>query len=135
MARAQRSVEKEAFWRGILDEQRQSGLNVRTFCRARAISEPSFYAWRRTLAACDVERTADGDGQSKQRLIPVEIVSAKQEHVSAIDVAENKRLEIGTPGGYTLRFAADASSETIARVLDVLARCSAQRAAKGISAC
>jgi len=131
MARSQRSVEKEAFWRAKLDEQRQSGLHVRAFCRAKSISEPSFYAWRRALAARDAERTAAGDRQGRPWLIPVEIVSAERENASPIAVEGNKPLEIGTPGGFTLRFAADAPSETIARVLDILARC----AAEGTSAC
>ena len=142
MARSERSVEKEAFWRAKLDQQRQSGLNVRAFCRTQSISEPSFYAWRRALAARDVERTVAGrertvagDRPGKQRLIPVKIVSALREPVSSIDVEGNQRLEIVTPGGFTLRFAVAASSETIARVLDLVAHHSSRCTAKGISAC
>lgn len=131
MARSERSVEKEAYWRRMLDEQRQSGLSVRAFCRARSISEPSFYAWRRALAARDAARTGAGNRRGKQRLIPVNIVSAQREPVLPVAVAENARLEIVTPGGFTLRFAADASSDTLARVLAIVACCTA----KGTSAC
>lgn len=145
MARSERSVEKEAFWRAKLDEQRQSGLNVRAFCRARSISEPSFYAWRRVLAARDAEKSGDRreriaglnrpNHPGRQRLIPVEVVSAQRELVSPSNIAENARLEIVTPGGFTLRFAADAPADTLVRVLDILAHHSAQRTAAGISAC
>jgi hypothetical protein len=154
MARSERSVEKEAFWRAKLDEQRQSGLNVRAFCRARSISEPSFYAWRRALQDRDAEtsaarsaqsgngrqriarrprhaRTAARKSQGRQRLIPVNIVSTQREPVSPSNIAENARLEIVTPGGFTLRFAADASSDTLARVLNIVACCTV----KGTSAC
>ena len=99
---------------------------------ARSISEPSFYAWRRALAARDVENTAAApemtgskrerttvgssrSGQSRQRLIPVEIVSSLRESASPIELEESQRLESVTPSGFTLRFAADASSETLAR--------------------
>jgi len=142
MAISQRSVEKETYWRAKLDEQRQSGLQVRAFCRAKSISEPSFYAWRRLLAGRDAERTvasrektAAGNSQVRQRLIPVEIVSAQREPVTSIDCEEHQRLELVTPGGFTLRFAADAPSDTLARVLDLVAQHAAQRTAKGTSVC
>jgi hypothetical protein len=154
MARSERSVAKEAFWRAQLDQQRQSGLNVRAFCRARSISEPSFYAWRRSLQDRDAEASAardapSGDGRERiasrprpartaarnrqggQRLIPVNIVAPQREPVSSLAIAEHQRLEIVTPGGFTLRFAADASSDTLARVLNIMACCTA----KGTSAC
>lgn len=148
MARSQRSVEKESFWRRKLDEQRQSGLNVRAFCRVKSISEPSFYAWRRALAARDAEnaaRVSEKTGarreriaalnrqnrRGKQRLIPVTIVSPQRAPVSSIGVTENQRLELVTPGGFTLRFAADAPADTLARVLAIVARC----AAAGTSTC
>jgi len=46
-------VEKKQFWRLVLEEYQKSGLSVREFCRVESISEPSFYAWRRTLAKSD----------------------------------------------------------------------------------
>ena len=46
----ERSRTREAFWREQVQRQRASGLNVRRFCQERGLSEPSFYAWRRTLA-------------------------------------------------------------------------------------
>jgi transposase-like protein len=36
-------------WRGVLTRFRASGLSVRAFCRQERLSEPSFYAWRRTI--------------------------------------------------------------------------------------
>jgi len=52
----QRKRSKENFWRGALRDFADSRQNVRQFCRVRQLSEPSFYAWRRTLA----QRDADG---------------------------------------------------------------------------
>ena len=45
-----RDPDKDKFWRQTLKEQSASGQSVRAFCAARGLSEPSFYAWRRTLA-------------------------------------------------------------------------------------
>ena len=44
---------KEQFWRMMLREQADCGLNARAFCLFRGLSEPSFYAWRRTLGERD----------------------------------------------------------------------------------
>lgn len=45
-----RDSSKEKFWRKTLaDHAAAGGLSVRAFCRARGLSEPSFYGWRRTL--------------------------------------------------------------------------------------
>lgn len=44
-----RDDEKERFWRKTIRRQRRSGRSVRGFCRDEALSEPSFYAWRREL--------------------------------------------------------------------------------------
>lgn len=46
----QRSGEREAFWREQVRRQAASRLSVRRFCEEKGLSEPSFYAWRRTLA-------------------------------------------------------------------------------------
>jgi len=45
----QRDAEKERFWREVIRRQRRSGQSVRGFCRDEALSEPSFYTWRREL--------------------------------------------------------------------------------------
>lgn len=51
-----RNAEREAFWRGEVASHTASGLSVRRFCQERGLSEPSFYAWRRTLQ--DRDQTA-----------------------------------------------------------------------------
>ena len=47
--RKPRDLRKERQWRQWLRDWRTSGLSVRAFCRLRGLSEPSFYAWRRSL--------------------------------------------------------------------------------------
>ena len=122
MARLTQSANKEASWRLVVEEQRRSGLSVRAFCQQQAISEPSFYAWRRELQKRDAQRTADGG--SHGRLIPVDVIAnSASEHATASSCDVQALLEIRTPGGFTLRFGHNATSETIARLLDVIARC------------
>lgn len=56
MARRVPDKSKERLWRRLLREWRRSGQSVRTFCRSQAVSEPSFYFWRQTLAQRDRQR-------------------------------------------------------------------------------
>jgi hypothetical protein len=48
-----RDHQKERFWRTMLQRWRLSGLSVREFCARHQLTQPSFYAWRRTLAQRD----------------------------------------------------------------------------------
>jgi hypothetical protein len=45
--------QRDRFWREVFARYRASGLSVRAFCVQAGLSEPSFYAWRRTLAQRD----------------------------------------------------------------------------------
>lgn len=121
MTRSKRSVEKEKFWRSVVDEQRRGGLNIRTFCQQKSISEPSFYAWRKELQKRDAEIT---DADSSGRLVPVAVVNPPFENATPSgDESVARSLEICTPGGFTLRFDHDTPPQTILRLLDVIARC------------
>lgn len=44
-----RDLKKELYWREIFRQHRQSGLNIRAFCRKNGLAEPLFYAWRREV--------------------------------------------------------------------------------------
>ena len=47
------SPEREAYWRGIMARQAESGLNAAQFCRREKIAAPSFYVWKRKLREQD----------------------------------------------------------------------------------
>jgi transposase-like protein len=128
MVGSKRLVEREEFWRAVLDRQRRSGRSVRKFCQQESLSEPAFYAWRRKLQQRAAESVAVGSGnrggRDESRLIPVAIVPATRQSGLLSERDSNLALEIGTPGGFRLRFAQDTPPETIARLLDVIARSS-----------
>jgi transposase-like protein len=82
----QRDPGKERFWRRVVQQWRVSGLSVRQFCQLRELSEPSFYAWRRTLRQRDTEATPTP-------FLPVRIVP--EPTGAAVAVADADALSIG----------------------------------------
>ena len=49
-------VERERYWRGVLEDQALSGLSISAFCRDQEVSPASFFNWRRKLADRELER-------------------------------------------------------------------------------
>lgn len=45
------SLDREAYWRGVIENWGASGLSIAAFCRDRGVSPPSFYQWKRKLEA------------------------------------------------------------------------------------
>jgi len=58
MGNRRRDPGREKLWRSRLARQAASRLSVRAFCRREGVAEPSFYAWRRTIAQRDAQRNA-----------------------------------------------------------------------------
>ena len=88
--RAERSAAKEQYWREVIDGWRRSGGSVRQWCSQRQISEPSFYAWRKTLAKRDAVAGPEQPPRRRVRrklapaaMIPVEIVPPSSQPQSA----------------------------------------------------
>ena len=113
MARSKRSVEKEEFWRLVIQEHAASELSIKAFCGLEAISEALFCFGRRELAI--------RDGESEQVpnspvIIPVRVVDSEANKSQADLAGDDQRsssssvVEVSVPGGFTLR--ADAAIET-----------------------
>ena len=119
--RNQRSGSKEGYWRTRVRQWRRSGLSVRDFCAEHGLSEPSFYAWRRTLAARDAEAV---------RLVPVRIVAEGGASPQSADpsrgaagretVSAQEGLELVLGGGRVLRIGPGFDAATLRRVLPLL---------------
>jgi hypothetical protein len=53
--RKARDLVKEAHWRMVVSGQQRSGQAVRQYCRAKSVSESSFWYWKGELARRDSE--------------------------------------------------------------------------------
>ena len=138
-------VEKEQFWRLVLEEHQKSGLSVREFCRAESISEPSFYTWRRTLAKSDQIGRPDPGRSDPTRpssdpptpvadshppIAPRPRPKLKQRRETFLPVtvtdpikpsgAPCQTIEIVAPGGYTIRVPEACGSDMLKQVLAAL---------------
>jgi hypothetical protein len=106
---SQQGSNKERFWRRVVRQWRNSGLSVRAFCADKDLAEPSFYAWRRTIAERDAAAV---------RFVPVHIVPGEQP--VAADSGSNSGLELVLPAGRRLRIGPGFDAATLQRLLAVL---------------
>jgi transposase len=105
----QRSSSKERFWRRMLRRCRSSGLSVRAFCEEQGLSEPSFYAWRRTLTERDAAAI---------RFVPVQVTPPPQPITTAEGSAGAVELVLGA--GRRLRIGPGFDGPTLTRLLALL---------------
>lgn len=119
MSGAKRSLEKEAFWRLVLEEFHASRLSVRAFCKQESISEASFYSWRKELQKRDQEKDKEASPQTRG-LVPVRIVGSSVPTPSTKTPAR-RLLEVLTPCGYTLRVDHDVDPQRLGQWLAAVA--------------
>jgi len=129
--RRERSLEKEAYWRGHIERQAVSGLSIRGYCGGHGLTEQSFYVWRRRLQNGALETTAPRAtadrrltrGGHVRRKASKRSRSAGLVAVDVIDVPQsNAVLEISVTDGIMIRVREDVSVETLERVLTAAGR-------------
>jgi transposase-like protein len=103
-----RDLRKEQFWRRILRQWQRSGLSVRAFCEQHDLSQPSFYAWRRTLADRDAHTVT---------FVPVAVLP---EPLPQLSESATAGLELLLAGGRVLRIGTAFDEPTLRRLLAVL---------------
>ncbi len=103
----QRDPELEAYWRQMLDRQRQSGLSVRAYCVRERLLESTCRAWRRILQHRDLER--------QQR--PATAVPA---FVPLVLAGAPGRISIELRGGRLLHLPASMPAEQLAALAGAL---------------
>ena len=114
MARqGQRDGGKERYWRAMIGQWRRSGQSVRDFCAERGLAEPSFYAWRRTLAERGqrmvVAPRRDAEG-GQPAFVPVRVAPA----------ATTAALEVVLAAGRVVRVPPGFDAATLRQLLAVL---------------
>lgn len=117
-----RDAGKERFWQECVGRWRESGLSVREFCRREALTEPSFYAWRRELARRETSGHSRRSSRPQPRrtgkraaFVPVEVVAPRF-------AAPSAGIEILLPHGRRVRVRPGFDRVTLETVLDVLER-------------
>jgi len=101
-----RSSIKERFWRRMVRQFRSSGLSVRAFCEEHRLSVPSFYGWRRILAARD---------EAAVRFVPVQVTPPP-----LTDDGSAGTVELVLGAGRCLRIGPGFDGPTLTRLLALL---------------
>ena len=94
-----------AAWVDRLQRFSHSGLSPAQFCAVEGVSLPSFYSWKRRLAAAGLEPSGDDAGP---RLLPVRLHEP------------SAALELALPCGVVLRIAAGADEASLRCLLGLL---------------
>ena len=66
----------ERTWRERIAAWAASGVSAREFCRARGLSEPSFYAWLRELRERDAATGSAKPSRTPPAFVPVTVVGS-----------------------------------------------------------
>lgn len=99
---ARQRSDRAAYWRGVLDAWRRSGMSVAAFCRRRDLAEPTFYAWRRRL------KRAGPPSAPAPAFVPVRIVP------TPAPFAGRAIVELTLRGGRVMRVHADFTPHSLA---------------------
>jgi hypothetical protein len=104
-ARSFRDPKLERYWRDLITRWERSDLTVRDFCSDQRIREPSFYAWRRELAA-----------RAEQAGSPTPPVPT----FVPVRVAAPAAIEVVLPTGVVVRVPIGADPAAVARLVTAL---------------
>lgn len=121
---ARRDAGKQRYWGDVLRRQAASGLSVAEFCRREGLSQPSFYAWRRTIA----QRSHTGAKPRGRRgafdFVPVRLREVARQDAVVGDTRQALRgtvglsLELGS--GLVLRLPDTISAQRLAEFVSAL---------------
>lgn len=103
----QRDVEREAYWRRMLDRQRKSGLSVRAYCVREGLRESACRAWRRMLQHRDAEQRRPAEA-AVPAFVPVVLAGGQG------------RISIELRGGRLMHLPASLPAEQLAAVVSAL---------------
>jgi len=122
MANKGRDAGKERFWRDVLGRQAKSGLSVAAFCRREGLTQPSFYAWRRTIAKRGGRSEKPAVLRSRAvRFVPVRLGHrSPRSGAAANSLSEAPSIRIELTGGLVLRLPEAISPQWLAALVRTL---------------
>lgn len=118
-----RDPKKEAHWRKVVSGQQRSGHSVRQYCRAKSVSESSFWYWKGELARRDAEKGRELKRGANQR---PRIAGQRRGAPSIVPVTIGPAVSTAAPievlfcGGTRLRVSAGCDEATLRMVLSTL---------------
>src|SRR5712692_596430 len=111
---------KERYWRRLVAHWRRSGQTIRAFCLREQISEPSFYAWRRTLAEREQEAAKNGARRSRRPAVGATRPSFVPVRVVADSAWRGEGIDVVLGNGRMLRVGSGFDAATLRQLLAVL---------------
>jgi transposase-like protein len=114
---------KQRQWLERVRLWQQSGLGVREFCGRHGLSEPSFFAWRRTLRQRGlIEDRPTKASKAVPAFVQVDMGAATDESAT---VSATSRIEIVLARGRRLRVRPGFDAQTLRQLLRLLEETSA----------
>ena len=110
-------LHKERHWLGLIRRWQRSQLTAREFCERLGLSEPSFYAWRRTLkerglwSPGSATRQPEKPEKPTPRFLPVQIAGSS---------GPSRCFELVFPDELVLRVSDEFDAGALRRLLAVL---------------
>ena len=96
------------FWQKTIETWKNSGMSIRTFCKAEGLQESTFYNWRKKLT--------EGQSQVKEQILKNPSAFIKV----ALPENEQAFLELELSSGSILRIPSGADNKKLNSVLSVL---------------
>ena len=97
-----RRSKPEPFWHDLIDRWEVSGQSIATFCAAHRVSQATFYAWRKRLAA---------RARSTARAAPA---------FAAVRIVPDATAEVILPTGLVVRVPIGTDPAVVARLIAAL---------------
>jgi transposase-like protein len=119
-SRARASLEQVAYWRGLVDAWRGSGLSLAAYCKKVGISQSTLAQWARRFEREDAaaNTTATADDAPGPHVVPVswsQIAGAQVDHGEA-----NAPLRLHVAQRFQIEIDADFCPRTLTRLVQTL---------------
>ena len=116
MASNKRDLKREAYWREIIDRQKQSGKNQSQFCRDESITDHKFCYWKGVLTKRQKEKKPTPPPENKIT-IPFVPLNIQDNFDFAAEQNSAEQIEISK---IVLRISANTDKSTLACILQSL---------------
>ncbi|KGJ97958.1 IS66 family insertion sequence element accessory protein TnpA [Thalassotalea sp. ND16A] len=100
--------QKKQHWLTVIEQQKQSGLSISSFCKNNQITVSTFYLWKKRLSEDKADEPAL---DKKHQLVPLFVTDSVQ---------SNSTITLTTPDGYQLSFGEQLSPTSLSAFVKAL---------------